>query len=110
MTTWHQLCTLMQLPIRGRRLFENVGEEQRDVLVFRHEGGTLSAFDAACPHAGALLRPEHDMRGVLTCPLHLWQFNTETGDCLTVPECPLTPYPVSIDGLNVLIAFPQGEP
>lgn len=108
--TWHPICTLLQLPVRGGRLFENVAGINRDVLVFRNEGGELAAFDAACPHAGAQLRPEHEMRGLLTCPLHFWQFDIKTGACLTVPECPLTPYELSIDGLNVLIALPQGEP
>ena len=102
----HHLCTLFQLPIRGGRIFEDVGDDDRDVLVFRHEGGQLTAFDAACPHAGAMMRPENEMRGVLPCHLHLWQFDIKTGDCINVPACPMTPYKVTIDGLNVLIELP----
>ena len=99
-----RLCSLLDLPIRGGRLFEDA-IDGIDVLLFRLEGGDLVAYDAACPHAGALLRPENEMRGVLVCSLHQWQFEIATGACLTVARCPLTEYDVEVSGLDVFVTI-----
>ncbi|MEO1270441.1 MAG: Rieske 2Fe-2S domain-containing protein [Myxococcota bacterium] len=102
-----RLCTLFQLPIRGGRLFENVDRNGLDLLVFRLEGGRIVAYEASCPHAGALLKPEHEMGGVLTCFLHLWQFDVATGDCITIPQCRLTAFEIVVQGVDVLVELPK---
>ncbi len=101
--TLNRVCTLFQLPVRGGHLFEDVGGSGRNALVFRLEGGKLAAYAAECPHAGALMRPENEMSGVLTCFLHQWQFDISTGRCLNVPPHCLTRYPVEVQGVDVFL-------
>lgn len=103
--TLHKLCSLFDLPIQGGRLFQDVAGSGRDVLVFKLSGGRLVAYDAACPHAGAMMRPENELRGVLTCQLHQWSFDLTTGQCLQYPHprCALREYTVEAQGLNVFI-------
>lgn len=106
---WKRLCGLFDLPVRGGRLFENACDTQQDVLVFRLEGSRLVAYDAACPHAGALMRPENEMGGVLTCFLHQWRFDVATGAGLTAPRCPLVPFPVEARGFDIMIDLPAPD-
>jgi len=79
-----------------------------DVIAFRIEGGGVVAYDAACPHAGALLRPENEMGGILVCYLHQWRFDVTNGDCIDVPRCPLKRYPVKVQGFDVTISLDGG--
>ncbi len=105
---WVRLCGLFDLPIRGGRLFKAAGGGKRDVLVFRLEGGALRAYDAACPHAGALLRPENEMSGTLICFLHHWRFDVATGGCVDVPQRPLVAYEVEARGMDIMLALTDG--
>ncbi len=98
-----RLCSLLDLPARGGRLFENAAGSQANILVFRIAGGKLRAWNAHCPHAGALMRPENEMGGKLICFLHQWEFDVDTGACTTVPRCPLRGYRLEVQGLHVMI-------
>lgn len=51
----------------------------RQVAVFRHRGGRLSALDAVCPHAGGPLADGQTDDRVVVCPLHLAVFELATG-------------------------------
>jgi toluene monooxygenase system ferredoxin subunit len=93
MATAVKLCSISDLPIRGGRLFEGVAKGL-DLLVFRLDDGSIVAYDAACPHVGAQLRPENEMRGVLTCTVHQWRFEIERGDGLDGVPCALVAHAV----------------
>ncbi len=99
---WKRLCGIFDLPVRGGRVFMDVADDL-DLIIFRVEGGNVIAYDAACPHAGALLRPENEMGGVLVCYIHHWRFKVDTGECLDVPQCPLIRYPAQIKGFDVMV-------
>ncbi len=92
-----RLCGVGELPLWGGRLFREVDAHGRDVLIFRRPGGGVVAWDAACPHAGAMLRPENELGGVLTCFLHRWRFSVEDGQALDVPGCALVGYPAVVE-------------
>lgn len=104
---FERLCGIFDLPVRGGRLFTNLFGTELDVIVFRIEGGRVVAYNAACPHALALMRPENEMGGTLVCFLHQWRFDVATGACHTVPERPLTPYPVEVRGMDIMIDLPR---
>ncbi|WP_281888422.1 Rieske (2Fe-2S) protein [Paenibacillus sp. YYML68] len=54
-----------------------------------------------CPHAGAWVEAEG---GELYCPMHGWEFHTETGACLNVPTKSLACYSVDErDGILVAL-------
>jgi len=105
-----RLCALMDLPFRGGRLFKNADEHGRDVLVFKRAGGELVAYDAACPHAGALLRPENEIREVLTCTLHQWRFSVADGQAIGIPNCALERYAVRVEDGGVWVDLPEEPP
>jgi len=71
------------------------------VIVIRSRGG-LRAFRNACGHVGLPLdRGICDIEaGTITCPWHGFRFDSESGACLTAPQCHLDPLPLRVtDGV-----------
>jgi nitrite reductase/ring-hydroxylating ferredoxin subunit len=73
----------------------------REIALFRM-GGEVRAFANACPHEGNPLI-DGEIRGMhLRCVYHLWEFDLETGACLS-GEAPATTYRTAIVGDEVVI-------
>lgn len=70
--------------------------------------GRVTAFDDDCPHIGGAL-DDGELEGcVLTCPVHLAQFDACTGRVLRGPaRDDLRLYPVRIEGDDILVAEPR---
>ena len=76
--------------------------DEREIAVFA-TGGSVVAFDNACPHQGNPL-VEGDVLGpTLVCAYHSWRFDLETGACLFGDE-PLHLYPAELRDGEVWIA------
>ena len=58
------------------------------VLLIRSESG-LHACCADCPHQDTPLAEGLLEGNILTCPLHFWQWNIETGEKMGIAEMPL---------------------
>ena len=62
-------------------------------------GGSFFATQDICLHKGGLLGKGTLDGPVVTCPLHGWRFNVETGDCLTHTHSrKLKLYATSVEG------------
>jgi nitrite reductase/ring-hydroxylating ferredoxin subunit len=57
----------------------------REIVVLR-VGGSLHAFDNACPHEGNPLADGEVLGDVLECAYHGWRFDLGTGACLLGDE------------------------
>ena len=73
-----------------------------DIALF-NVNGNFYALDDTCPHRGGSLSEGFVETGVLSCPWHGWQFQLETGECLTDSRVCQTKYTVKIEGDNILI-------
>jgi nitrite reductase/ring-hydroxylating ferredoxin subunit len=74
----------------------------RRVLVTRVDG-TVTAYDAECPHQGCAVRPTRG--GRLVCPCHGSAFDPADGDVLQGPATvPLAPVDVVVAGAEVRLA------
>ena len=69
--------------------------------------GSIYAVDDDCPHIGGAL-DEGDLAGcVLTCPVHLAQFDVRTGRVLRGPARDDVPaYEVRVEGDDVYVRVP----
>ena len=66
-------------------------------VLFRDQQGKYGLLDRHCPHRQADLSVFGEIDdGVLTCHLHGWQFDLETGRCLTADDRHLRVRPVGV--------------
>ncbi len=72
---WVTLCDLSELT-DGRGKPVDVDGHRLGVFL---DGGTVSAIDNACPHAGAALTGGVVEDGCAVCPVHYWAFDLATG-------------------------------
>ncbi len=101
---WHDVCAAQELDPERINAFDVGG---RRVLVFAGAGG-LRAFDGICTHETADLGLGFLNGTSLTCPRHLSQFDTLTGEALNPPaEEPLARYAVKEEDGRVLVELPE---
>ncbi len=75
-------------------------------LIVVNLDGTLHALDGICTHAYAELRTGFLMGDSIRCPLHLSQFDVDTGEALSPPaEEPLEKFEVELDGDTVYVVM-----
>ncbi|MBI2675689.1 MAG: Rieske 2Fe-2S domain-containing protein [Candidatus Aenigmarchaeota archaeon] len=83
--------------------------EARTVIVSGKEialynvSGKIFATTNACAHEQGPLGQGSLEDNVITCPLHGWQFDVETGSCRTVPGLKIETYRVEVRGKDILV-------
>jgi len=73
------------------------------VALFKYDGEVF-ALNNVCPHQGAPLHEGFFDDGIVTCPLHAWDFDVRTGKVVGSTERAAS-YPVRIrgDSIEVLV-------
>ena len=66
--------------------------------------GAVYAIENNCPHRGGPLASGTVEGRVVTCPLHLWDFDIGTGEFLANRDIKIATYPVQIEGADIKIA------
>ena len=74
--------------------------------------GRYHAINNICPHLGGVLHYGFLDKNVITCPLHMWEFDVTTGVCIWPGQERVAAYPVKVEGDDILIDvnspnFPQ---
>ncbi|MGC6489510.1 MAG: Rieske (2Fe-2S) protein [Planctomycetota bacterium] len=80
--------------------------EDRWLAVFPHQGG-YRVIDNACPHASAPLCDGAVLDGKVICPLHLWEFDLETGACDVGAEWSVATYEARVREGVLQVALPE---
>ena len=80
-------------------------ESNGSPIVIIRTNGAIHAFTDRCPHAHWPLSEGELKDGVLQCIGHGWEFDIETGRCLTVPICSLEPLSTIVDSNKVWIEW-----
>jgi nitrite reductase (NADH) small subunit len=65
--------------------------------------GQFYCIDDQCPHRGGPLGASRLKDGLISCPLHGWEFDVRTGHCLTRPDRPVKTYPARMESGQVQI-------
>lgn len=101
---WFDVCALNDIPLRGARRMQHQG---LTLGVFRTHSGRVFAVDNRCPHKGGPLSDGivHDTS--VTCPLHNWIFDLETGKARGSDDGCIRTFPVEVtDAGRVQIKLP----
>jgi 3-phenylpropionate/trans-cinnamate dioxygenase ferredoxin subunit len=99
-----RIAALAELPDTGNKAFDAGG---RSVLLCRSAAGVF-AVENMCSHQLAGLEGGK-VKGVhIFCPLHGVRFDLRTGEPNgTLTRKPITVYPVSVEGDDVLVELPD---
>lgn len=102
--TMIDIAALSDIPPQGARV---VRTPQGCVAIFRTADDRVFALDDRCPHRGGPLS-EGIVHGTqVTCPLHAWVFDMETGMAQGADSGLVATYPVRVqDGRILLDARP----
>jgi nitrite reductase (NADH) small subunit len=79
------------------------------ILALFRTGDTVRAIDDACPHMGFSLAGGAVEDGVVTCPLHAWQFRLDDGTWLSSPKVKVGCYQVRVEGDEVRVEVSGGR-
>ena len=78
--SWVDIGALTDVPLRGARVLKTV---QGCVAVFRTGDEEVFATDDRCPHKGGPLSEGIVHGNRVTCPLHNWVFDLNTGAAIS---------------------------
>lgn len=99
---WTKLATVGELPKDSVIEVEHRGE----LYAICNAGGQLRALSGVCPHEGGPLGQGAIADGILVCPWHMWEFDSQSGACL-IDDCLAIPtYGVKVENGAVLVDLP----
>ena len=78
--------------------------EDVPVAIIKYNG-KIYAFDNRCPHRGGSLIKGAIKKRYISCPLHHWEFNLDTGICLENKNVTITNYKVRELKNSIVIYF-----
>ncbi|MEL6585321.1 MAG: nitrite reductase small subunit NirD [Pseudomonadota bacterium] len=97
--TWIDVGAVTDIPLRGARLVKTpVG----CVALFRTDEAEVFAASNTCPHKGGPLADGIVHGQKVTCPLHNWVFDLNTGKAQG-EDGRIATYPVQVDGGRILL-------
>ncbi len=97
--SWIDICAIDDIPLRGaRKLKTALG----CVAVFRTGPDELFAAADRCPHKGGPLSEGIVHGQSVTCPLHNWVFDLNTGQA-EGEDAAIATYPLRVERGRVLI-------
>ncbi len=100
MSQWIDIAALEAIPARGARVVKTA---QGCVAIFRTFDDRVFALDDACPHKNGALS-EGIVHGVaVTCPLHNWVINLETGMAEGADEGQVATYQIKVEAGRILL-------
>ena len=100
MTIFVDIGSLDDIPAQGARLVKTA---QGCVAVFRTADDRVFALEDQCPHKGGPLS-EGIVHGTsVTCPLHNWVFDMNTGQAQGADQGMVRTYPVKVQEGRILI-------
>ena len=89
------VCKVTDVPPNGIRECEAEGGLK---LLIANSGSEFFGYQAICPHQDVPLCEGLYDGSVLTCHMHLWQWDIRTGAPIGLAEAPLERHPVSVEG------------
>lgn len=94
-TSWIAIGKVSDVPLRGARC---VVTPMGKIGVFRTAENDIYAMEDHCPHKGGPLTQGIVHGTSVTCPLHNWVIDLETGQALGADEGSVKTLPIRLDG------------
>lgn len=100
MSNWIDIGPLNDIPARGARVVKTANG---CVALFRTHDDQVFALDDRCPHKGGPLSEGIVHGHSVTCPLHNWVFDLNSGTAKGEDDGQVGTYPVRVEAGRVLV-------
>ncbi|QTN34955.1 nitrite reductase small subunit NirD [Cognatishimia activa] len=98
--SWIDIGSIEQIPVRGARV---VKTKLGCIAVFRTAEDEVFATSDRCPHKGGPLS-EGIVHGTsVTCPLHNWVFDLNTGEAQGADEGKIDTYAIRVENGRLML-------
>ncbi len=94
MNDWKEVANLEEIPRLGSRV---VAVEDGTIALFRTSDDRVFALRDACPHKQGPLSQGIVAGHTVTCPLHNWKIDLESGEALAPDEGCTNVFPVKVE-------------
>ncbi|CAM2065380.1 Nitrite reductase small subunit NirD [Sulfidibacter corallicola] len=91
---WQVVGHIDQIPLRGARVVQT---PLGNIALFRAAVDRVYALEDRCPHRGGPLSEGLVHNGRVTCPLHQYVIELDTGEAVYPDEGCVTTYPVRLE-------------
>ncbi|MBL3591340.1 MAG: nitrite reductase small subunit NirD [gamma proteobacterium endosymbiont of Lamellibrachia anaximandri] len=106
MSEWIEVVELTQIPVLGSRVIKT---QEMDIAVFRGSDDQVYAIRDACPHKNGPLS-QGIMHGTsVTCPLHNWKIDLNSGEALGPDEGCANVFPARVEKGRVYLQLKPAE-
>lgn len=102
MAQWQKLCSLEDIPRRGSRVVSTNGTT---IAVFRAADDLVFALQDACPHKGGPLSQGIVHGHRVTCPMHGWNVELDSGEACAPDHGCTKRYPIRVEDGAVWMEF-----
>lgn len=99
-TVWVDVCSIEDIPLRGGRVLK---AGMGCIALFRTAENKIFALDDQCPHKAGPLSQGIVHDNAVTCPLHNWVLDLETGMARGADEGQVKTYPTRLNNGRVQI-------
>ena len=106
MNQWIDILDVNDIPKLGARV---VRHGSLDIAVFRTDGDEVFALEDRCPHKGGPLSQGIVHGKKVTCPLHGWNIELDSGCAAAPDEGCAREYPIKVEGGRVWLDFAAVE-
>ena len=100
MSNYVEIGRLEDIPTQGARLIKTLSG---CIAVFRTREDKVFALDDKCPHKSGPLSNGIQHGEAVTCPLHNWVFDLNTGQALGADTGVVKTYPIEVQDGKIFI-------
>jgi len=100
MLKWIEVGKIDDIPVLGARVVKH-GEKR--IAVFRNKEDEIFAINDECPHRKGQLSQGIVHDKTVTCPLHNWKIDLQSGEAKAPDEGCTGHYGVMLEGSNIFI-------
>ncbi len=103
MSDWKKICAVSEIPVLGSRVVKS--EKHGDIAVFRNSEDEVFAVHDKCPHKAGPLSQGIVHGRTVTCPLHSWKIQLESGEAIAPDVGCTKPFQVKIENGEVFLSL-----
>ncbi|MFK5985904.1 MAG: nitrite reductase small subunit NirD [Pseudomonadota bacterium] len=100
MSNWIEVGNIDEIPVLGARVV-NYGNKR--IAVFRNREDDIFAINDECPHRKGFLSQGIVHNSTVTCPMHNWKIDLQTGEAQAPDEGCTGHYAVKLEEHTIFI-------